>query len=187
VTRTLELGTKVFAEGLTILNDEIFQLTWQEHQVFVYGLDGKLKRTMKNAREGWGLTNDGKSLIFSDGTPSLFFADPKTFEITREVKLKADRPGPLEGLNELELVDGKVYGNLFLTNTIVRIDPANGCIEATAEMGSLWRAMTAEDKKQITSSDQNVLNGIAYDKANGNFYVTGKRWRTIFVGKFAGP
>jgi len=187
VTRTLELGTKVFAEGLTILNDEIFQLTWQEHQVFVYGLDGKLKRTMKNAREGWGLTNDGKSLIFSDGTPSLFFADPKTFEITREVKLKADRPGPLEGLNELELVDGKLYGNLFLTNTIVRIDPANGCIEATAEMGSLWRAMTAEDKKQITSSDQNVLNGIAYDKANGNFYVTGKRWRTIFVGKFAGP
>jgi glutaminyl-peptide cyclotransferase len=184
VTRTLEQGAKVFSEGLTILNDEIFQLTWQEHEVFVYGLDGKLKRTMKNPREGWGLTNDGKSLIFSDGTPSFFYADPQTFAIQREVKLKSDMPRPIEGLNELELVDGKLYGNLFLTNTIVRIDPASGCIEASADMGSLWRSMTAEDKKQVTSSEQNVLNGIAYDKQSGNFYVTGKRWRTIFVGKF---
>jgi len=184
VTNVLDQGSKVFGEGLTILNDEIFQLTWQEHDVFVYDLAGTLKRTIKNPREGWGLTNDGTSLIFSDGGPSFYFADPKTFAITREVKIRSDRPGDTQGLNELELVDGKLYGNLFLTLTILRIDPARGCIEGRADMGALWRSFTEADKKQVTSSEQNVLNGIAYDAASGLFYVTGKRWRTIFVGKF---
>jgi len=185
VSNLLDQGSKVFGEGLTILNDEIYQLTWQEHEVFVYGLDGKLRRTMRNPREGWGLTNDGTSLIFSDGSGSFFFASPKDFAIEREVKIKSDRPGAIDGLNELELVDGKLYGNIFLTNTILRIDPASGCVEAIADMGSLWHAMTDADKKQVTASEQNVLNGIAYDKASGNFYVTGKRWRTIFVGRFS--
>jgi glutamine cyclotransferase len=184
VTRLHEQGSRVFGEGLTILNDELFQLTWTEHEVYVYDLAGKLKRTMKNPREGWGLTNDGTNLIFSDGTSSFFFADPATFAIKREVKIKSDKPGEVSGLNELELVDGKLYGNIFMSNQIVRIDPQSGCIEASADLGSLWRAMTPEDKKQVTSSEQNVLNGVAYDKATGLFYVTGKRWRTIFVGKF---
>jgi glutamine cyclotransferase len=187
VTNLIDQGTKVFGEGLTILNDEMFQLTWTEHQVFVYGLDGKLKRTMRNPREGWGLTNDGTSLIFSDGGPSFYFADPQTFAIRRAVKIRSDRPGEVLGLNELELVDGKLYGNIFQTNTILRIDPSTGCVEATADLGSLWRAMTPEDKKQVTADSNNVLNGIAHDKASGNFYVTGKRWRTIFVGKFVAP
>src|SRR5215470_18515590 len=108
VTNLLDQGTKVFGEGLTILNDEIYQLTWQEHAVFVYGLDGKLRRTMRNPREGWGLTNDGKSLIFSDGSASFFFADPQTFAIEREVRIKSDKPGAIDGLNELELIDGKL-------------------------------------------------------------------------------
>jgi glutamine cyclotransferase len=185
VTHLLEQGTKVFGEGLTILNDEIFQLTWQEHQVFVYDLAAKLKRTLRNPHEGWGLTNDGTSLIFSDGGPSFYFADPQTFAITREVRIKSDRPGKIEGLNELELVDGKLYGNLFQTNTILRLDPESGCVEAVADMGSLWRSMTDADKKQVTGSPENVLNGIAYDKASGRFFVTGKRWRTIFVGAFS--
>jgi glutaminyl-peptide cyclotransferase len=185
VTNLSDQGRKVFGEGLTILNDEVVQLTWQDHQVFVYDLAGKLKRTMRNPREGWGLTNDGTSLIFSDGGPSFYFADPKTFAITREVKIKSDKPGDTQGLNELELVDGKLYGNLFMTLTIVRIDPASGCIEGRADMGSLWRAMTDADKKQVTADSNNVLNGIAYDKESGLFYVTGKRWRTIFVGRFS--
>jgi glutamine cyclotransferase len=184
ITKLRDDGTRYFGEGLTILKGEIFQLTWQEHDVYVYDLAGQLKRKMRNPHEGWGLTNDGTSLIFSDGSPSFYFADPKTFAITREVKIRTDKPGETHGLNELELVDGKLYGNLFLTLSIVRIDPASGCIEARADMGSLWRAFTDADKKQVTSSEQNVLNGIAYDKASGLFYVTGKRWRTIFVGKF---
>jgi glutaminyl-peptide cyclotransferase len=185
VTRLRDDGTRYFGEGLTILNDEVFQLTWQEHDVFVYDLAGKLKRTMKNPREGWGLTNDGTSLIFSDGSPSFFFVDPASFAIKREVKVRSDRPGDIHGLNELELIDGKLWGNIFQTNTILRIDPASGCVEAQADMGGLWRVMTDADKKQVTADVNNVLNGIAYDKAAGLFYVTGKRWRTIFVGRFS--
>jgi glutaminyl-peptide cyclotransferase len=187
VTNLLNQGTKVFGEGLTILNDEVYQLTWQEHEVFVYDLAGKLKRTMKNPREGWGLTNDGTNLIFTDGGPSLFFVDPASFALRREVKVKSDRPGDIHGLNELELVDGKLYANIFQTNTILRVDPATGCIEAQADMGLLWRSMTDADKKQVTATPENVLNGIAHDKATGLFYVTGKRWRTIFVGRFSPP
>jgi glutaminyl-peptide cyclotransferase len=185
VTNVLNQGTRVFGEGLTILNDELYQLTWQEHEVFVYDLAGKLKRTMRNPREGWGLTNDGESLIFSDGGPSFFFVDPKTFAVRREVKVRSDKPGDVQGLNELELVDGKLYGNIYLTNTILRIDPVSGCIEGRADMGSLWRLMTDADKKQVTADSNNVLNGIAYDKESGLFYVTGKRWRTIFLGRFS--
>lgn len=183
VTNLVNQGTRVFGEGLTILNDELFQLTWTDRVVHVFDLSAKLKRTMRNPREGWGLTNDGKQLIFSDGGPSFYFADPQTFAIAREVKIKTDRPGDVVGLNELELVDGKLYGNLFQTQTIVRIDPASGCVEARANMGLLWRSFTDADKKQV-SAEENVFNGIAYDKASGLFYVTGKRWRTIFVGKF---
>lgn len=184
VTSVSDAGTKFFGEGLTVLNDEIYQLTWQEHDVFVYDLAGRLKRTMKNPREGWGLTNDGTNLIFSDGGPSFYVADPLTFELKREVKIKTDKPGDVFGLNELELIDGKLYGNLFQTNTILRIDPASGCVEARADMGSLWRSMSDADKKQVTGSHENVLNGIAYNKDSGLFYVTGKRWLSIFVGKF---
>jgi len=184
VTRLRDDGTRYFGEGLTILNGEIYQLTWQERDVFVYDLAGKLKRTMRNPREGWGLTNDGTSLIFSDGGPAIYFVDPATFAVKREVKIKTDRPGDVAGLNELELVDSKLYGNLFQTQTIVRIDPDSGCVEARANMGSLWRSFTDADKKQV-AEEQNVLNGIAYDKAAGVFYVTGKRWRTIFVGRFS--
>jgi len=184
VTRLRDDGTRYFGEGLTILNGEIYQLTWQEHEVFVYDLAGQRKRSLRNPREGWGLTNDGTSLIFSDGSPSFYFADPATFALLREVKIKTDRPGDVIGLNELELVDGKLYGNLFQTQTIVRIDPDSGCVEARANMGSLWRSFTDADKKQV-AEEQNVLNGIAYDRAAGVFYVTGKRWRTIFVGKFS--
>jgi glutaminyl-peptide cyclotransferase len=184
VTKLRDDGTRYFGEGLTILNGELFQLTWTEHDVFVYDLAGKLQRTMKNPREGWGLTNDGSSLIFSDGGPSFYYADPKTFAITREVKIKSDKGGDIQGLNELELVEGELYGNVFMTLRILRIDPASGCIDGVADMGALWRSFTDADKKQVTASEQNVLNGIAYDKVSGNFYVTGKRWRTIFVGRF---
>jgi glutamine cyclotransferase len=184
VTTLRDDGTRYFGEGLTIFNGEIYQLTWQEHDVFVYDLAGQRKRTMRNPREGWGLTHDGTNLIFSDGGPSFYVADPQTFALLREVKIKTDRPGDVLGLNELELVEGKLYGNLFQTQTIVRIDPQSGCVEARANMGSLWRSFSDADKKQVTSED-NVLNGIAYDQASKLFYVTGKRWRTIFVGRFS--
>ena len=156
----------MFGEGLTVLNDEIYQLTWTEKEVFVYDLSGKLKRTMRNPREGWGLTNDGTSLIFSDGGPSFFFADPKTFAITREVKIKSDKPGDVQGLNELELVDGKLYGNVFRPT-----DPAHrSCERLYRRRGRHGRAVALVHRRRQEAgdaSDHNVLNGIAYDKASG--------------------
>jgi len=185
VMRLVELGTKVFGEGLTILNDEIVQLTWQDHAVFVYDLAGNLLRRMTNPREGWGLANDGKQLIFSDGGPAIYFADPKTFAITRTVAIKSSRGEQIVGLNELELVGGKLYGNIFTTRLIVRLDPASGCIEAAADLSVLWNAMSDEERRRIDNGEY-VLNGIAYDQKADLFYLTGKRWKTIFLGRFIG-
>ena len=168
---------------MTILKEDVFQLTWQEHDVFVYDLAGSLKRKMQNPREGWGLTNDGSNLIFSDGGASFYYADPATFAIRKAVKIRSTRPGDILGLNELELVDGKLYGNIFTTRAIVRLDPASGCIDAVADLGNLWREMNAEEQAQTNDSDH-VLNGIAYDAKTGEFYLTGKRWKTIFRGRF---
>src|SRR6266581_309355 len=180
-----ELGTTVFGEGLTILNDQIYQLTWQDHQVFVYDLAAKRQRAMRNPREGWGLTNDGTSLIFSDGGPSFYYVDPQTFAVRRTVKVRSTRPGDIVGLNELELVRGRLYGNIFTTWSIVRIDPASGCIDAVADMRGLRDRMSADEKALIDTDGGNyVLNGIAYDNATGTFYVTGKRWKSIFSGRF---
>jgi glutaminyl-peptide cyclotransferase len=180
-----DLGTTVFGEGLTILNDEVVQLTWQERQVFVYDLKGKLKRQMRNPRDGWGLSHDGTNLLFTDGGPSLHYADPKTFKIGKSVTIRAGK-SEVAGVNELERVDGKLYGNIFTTRSIVRFDPESGCIEAVADLGVLWEVMTP-DERASTNSTENVLNGIAYDGNTGLFYLTGKRWRAIFVGRFRDP
>src|SRR5215475_14306838 len=172
-----DLGNSVFGEGLTILNDEIYQLTWQEHQVFVYDLAANRKRSMRNPREGWGLTNDGTSLIFSDGGPSFYYVDPKTFVVRKTVKIRSTRPGDIDGLNELEFVDGKLYGNIFQTWNIVRIDPTSGCVDGVANLRGLWDRMSADEKAQIDIDRSNfVLNGIAHDAATGLFYLTGKSW-----------
>jgi glutaminyl-peptide cyclotransferase len=183
VKRLTDLGTTVFGEGLTILKDEFFQLTWREHEVFVYDLAGKLKREMHNPRDGWGLTNDGTDLIFSDGGPSFYYADPLTFAIRKSVRIRTNRPGDIEGLNELELVGGKLFGNIFTTCAIVRLDPASGCIDGIADLSVLWQAMTPEERAAIDTPD-NVLNGIAHDAKTGLFYLTGKLWKTIFTGRF---
>jgi glutamine cyclotransferase len=184
VTTIVELGNKVFGEGLTILNDEIFQLTWQEHQVFAYDRAGKLKRTMRNPRLGWGLSNDGRQLIFTDGGSSLFFADPKTFAITKEVAVKAGEKD-IHGLNELELVGERLYANIFLTREIVRLHPGTGCVEGAADLSILWNAMDEPERRRLDANPQYVLNGIAHDAGSSLFYVTGKRWRYIFVGRFS--
>jgi len=127
VTRLVDLGTAVFGEGLTIFKNEMFQLTWQDHQVFVYDLAGRPKRMMRNAHEGWGLANDGENLIFSDGGPSFYYADPVTFEIRKSVRIRTNLSAEVAGLNELEFVNGKLFGNIFLTREIVRLDPVTGC------------------------------------------------------------
>jgi glutaminyl-peptide cyclotransferase len=138
---------------------------------------------MRNPRDGWGLSNDGTNLIFSDGGPSFYYADPRTFAIRKSVRIRMNRPGDVEGLNELELVGGKLFGNIFTTRAIVRIDPKSGCIDGIADLSVLWQAMSPEERAAI-DTPESVLNGIAYDSKTGLFYLTGKLWKTIFTGRF---
>ena len=145
VTNLADQGRRVFGEGLTILNDEVVQLTWQEREVFVYDLAGKIKRRMRNPRDGWGLSNDGTNLLFTDGGASLYYADPKNFKLGKEVKIRLGK-SDVTGANELEMVDGKLYANIFTTRTIIRFDPVNGCIDAVADLGILWEVMTPQER-----------------------------------------
>jgi glutamine cyclotransferase len=176
-------GKAFFGEGLTILNNQIYQLSWQERQVFVHDLNGRPVRRMRNTHEGWGLTNDGTNLIFTDGGDRLYFVDPADFRILRSVPVRAGS-NPLPALNELEMVEGKIYSNIFLTWSIVRIDPRTGCVEATADLNQLQQRMTPEERRHIQSDTNFVLNGIAYDRERKIFYITGKNWMSIFTGRF---
>ncbi len=176
---------KYFGEGLTFLGDRAYQLSWKDHQVFVYDKNFKVIRTMGNPYEGWGLTNDGHQLIAGDGTPHLYFADPADFHLTRTVAVRrVDQP--VDNINELEYVGGKIYANIWLTREIVRIDPKNGCVDAEADMSSLWTEMDLGQQYEINANPDAVLNGIAYDPQQKLFYVTGKDWPVIFAGHFTG-
>ena len=177
-------GQSFFGEGLTILDNKIFRLTWTEHKVFVYDLAGKRERVMANPdHEGWGMTNDGSHLIFDDGGASLYFTDPRNFRILHSVKVRAGAE-PIARLNELEWVDGKIYANVFEDRSILRIDPLSGCVEATAELDNLWDRMTPSERATLATDGNFVLNGIAYDHDEKLFYLTGKVWPMVFTGHF---
>jgi glutamine cyclotransferase len=183
VSTLANFGKTIFGEGLTILDDQIFQLTWQDHQVLVHDLDGALVRRMENPRDGWGLTNDGSSLIFTDGGDRLYYADPANFDITHSVQVRIG-DNPIGNLNELEFVDGKIYANIFTTRAIIRLDPQSGCVEAVSQLDQLWERMSLEERRRIASSPNFVLNGIAFDQSQARFYLTGKNWAAIYLGRF---
>ena len=183
VTVFANFGKRFFGEGLTILNNQIFQLSWQEHLAFVYDLNGKLIRSMRNPQEGWGLSNDGTNLIVTDGSDRLFFVSPADFRTLRSIPVKLGNT-PLPSLNEIENVDGKIYANVFLTWDVVRIEPRTGCVEAIARLDRLLDRMAADERRYLQSDTNFVLNGIAYDAQRKSFYVTGKNWINIFVGRF---
>lgn len=184
VTVLLDVGARFFGEGLTILHDQIYQLSWKDHRVFVYDLKGRLQRSMRNDREGWGLTHAGERLIFSDGSARLFFADPKTFATLGSVEVRRGDV-PVTMINELEWVDGKIWANVFETRQILRIDPASGCVEGEAQMDTLWDHMRPADRDYTGEDGNFVLNGIAWNPALKLFYLTGKEWPVVFSGRFS--
>jgi glutamine cyclotransferase len=183
VTVLNDSGEKYFGEGLTFLGGRLYQLSWQDHQVFVYDQDTKLLRNMHNPHEGWGMTNDGRYLIFGDGSDQLYFAQPDDFAIKGSLTVRRGAD-TVSNINELEYVAGKIYANIWMTRSIVRIDAKTGCIEAEADMNPLWSRMTPAERDQIGSDADFVLNGIAYDPASQLFTVTGKEWPMLFSGKF---
>ncbi len=162
-----------FAEGLTDWRNTLIQLTWQAHIAFVYDrATFRLLRTFHYDGEGWGLTHDAKSLILSDGTPTIRFFDPATFHETRRITVK-DHGKPVKELNELEYIHGEIYANIWHADRIARISPATGRVLSWIDLKGLM-------PRSEVSSDEAVLNGIAYDAAHNRLFVTGKLWPKIF-------
>lgn len=175
VLQKFDLADDYFGEGITILNDKIYQLTWQERTAFVYDVnDFKLLREFRYAGEGWGLTDDGTNLIMSDGTHIIRFVNPETFETIRTLAILDERGKPQMKLNELEFINGEIWANVWEDETILRIDPANGKIVGKIDLEKLAR----EHIRSTPKAD--VLNGIAYDEANNRIFVTGKRWSKLY-------
>jgi glutaminyl-peptide cyclotransferase len=173
VQRRLDVPAPFFAEGLVALGGTAYQLTWQERRAFVYDLQ-TFQRVgeLGYEGEGWGLTSDGQQLILSDGTPTLRFLDPATFQVTRTVEV-ADRGAPVFMLNELEFVRGEVWANIWHDDRIARIDPSTGAVVGWINLAGL---LPASERRHPEA----VLNGIAYDAVNDRLYVTGKLWPRLY-------
>ena len=173
VLQSAPVPGQYFAEGLASWGSTLVQLTWQSHVVFVYDrFSFRLLRTIRYPGDGWGLTEDGKSLILSDGTATLHFLDPQTLREIRRVVVR-DRGAPVTQLNELEYVRGQIYANVWHTDRIARIAPATGQV-----LG--WIDLTGLLAPGDVSDPEAVLNGIAWDAARGRLFVTGKLWPKLF-------
>jgi glutamine cyclotransferase len=175
-----ELSAQFFGEGITIYENKIIQLTWRSNIGFVYDKSSfALLQEFNYSTEGWGITDDGERLIMSDGTSTLHFLDPQTFEEIGQLEV-CDSDGPVTKLNELEYVQGEIYANVWQTDRVARIAPETGRVIGWVELGGL---LTAED----LSEPIDVLNGIAYDAMNDRLFVTGKLWPKLFEIELISP
>lgn len=175
VIKKVDVPDPVFGEGLTIVGDKIIQLTWEHGYGIVYNLNTfeKLKEfNYQASREGWGIAFDGERLIKSDGTNKLYFLDKDNYQEKGFIEVYTDK-GPIDQLNELEIIDGKVYANVYMTDKIVVIDPKTGRVEAEINLIGLL-------PQSHRTPDTDWLNGIAYDKHKDRLFVTGKNWDTLF-------
>jgi len=173
VLQSIELPAEYFGEGITIFHNKIIQLTYLSKVGFVYDKDTfELLQQFNYPTEGWGITHDGKNLIMSDGTPTLYFLDPQTFKRISSIDVYHNN-NLLWDLNELEFVDGQIYANIWPTNRIAIIAPKTGQVTAIVDLKGL---LTGQDR----SREVDVLNGIAYDPVNRRLFVTGKYWPKLF-------
>jgi glutaminyl-peptide cyclotransferase len=191
VLKQFDLPREIFGEGSTILNDKIYQISWQNNKAFVYDLNFKLLQEFAYEGEGWGLTNDGKNLILSDGTHLLKFIDPETFKTIRTMPIFKEAGKPLFLINELEFVKGEIWANIWQSeqaftqttqgtmenigkpNYVARIDSNTGNVVGWIDLDKI----SPEDSEEDYA---NSLNGIAYDAATERIFVTGKNWKNLF-------
>ena len=179
VVQQVDLDEKYFGEGMTILNDKIFWLTWKASRGFVYDLATFKQEKQFSytwSKEGWGLTNDGNHLIKSDGTHKIWYLDPSTQEEKKSIQVYTNKYA-LNELNEIEYINGKIYANKWQQNSIVIIDAQTGKVEGVANLSGLKKEV--EKNQKLTDQDE-VLNGIAFDKETGRIFVTGKHWGKLF-------
>ena len=173
VEKQISLSRNLFGEGITVFKDKIVQLTWQSHIGFVYNqttfdLLHIFNYTIQN--EGWGLTHNGSSLIMSDGSSTLYFLNPETFQIINQVDVY-NNAGPVKRLNELEYINGSIYANVWQEDIIVIINPQTGNVTGEIDLTGL---------KDLVNQNSDVLNGIAYDQNENRLFVTGKLWSKLF-------
>jgi glutaminyl-peptide cyclotransferase len=174
VVQIFSLPDQYFGEGLTIWEDRIIQLTWRENTGFIYDKERfELLDTFTYPTEGWGLTHDGQQLIMSDGSDTLYFLDPNTFAENGRIQVRDERGNPVVRLNEMAYIEGEVYANVWMTNRIVRIDPATGYVTGWIDLSGIL------DGVPLTGP-VDVLNGVAYDAENGRIFVTGKLYPRLF-------
>lgn len=173
--KKLDFNKKYFIEGSVVMGDKLYILTWENKLAFIYDAATlEYKSTVAYPREGWGLTTDGKQLIASDGTSRLYFMDAG-YKVERTIDVKMDGR-PIKYLNELEYIDGKIWANVYTTDMIVIINPGTGIVEGTVDCTGLL-------PRHLRDSRTDVLNGIAYNPANGKTYLTGKYWKRLFEVK----
>jgi glutamine cyclotransferase len=173
VIQKVDVQGYYFAEGMTLFNGKIYQLTWKGEKGFVYDpktfdKTGEFKYT----GEGWGLTHDADSLILSDGSDQIRFIDPNTDQVKRTIKV-TDAGRPVEEINELEYVRGEIYANVWHDNRVARIDPRDGHVTGWIDLSGLLKPGDVTDEEA-------VLNGIAYDEQGDRLFVTGKLWPKLF-------
>jgi glutaminyl-peptide cyclotransferase len=175
ILKKQELPETVFAEGLTVMDDKVYQLTWKSGFAYIYDTD--LNRTgefkYNRSKQGWGLCNDGEYLYKSDGTDKIWKIDPNTYEELEYIQIVSNKKS-YKNINELEWVNGKIYANVYQENLIFIVNPKNGALEAAIDLTTL------KDQVDNWDKEDNVLNGIAYDPQTDRLFVTGKRWDKMF-------
>jgi glutamine cyclotransferase len=179
ILNKVDVGAQFFAEGMTIFNGKIYQLTWKSGKGFIYD-EVTLARIGEFAYdgEGWGLTHDDSYLIMSDGSSIIRFLDPATFNVARTVSVTSDGK-PVDQLNELEYIKGEIFANIWQTDLIARIDPVSGNVKGWIDLKGLLPALDH-------NPETDVLNGIAYDAQTDRLFVTGKLWPRLFEIRIVG-
>ena len=170
-------SAEIFGEGITIFKDKIYQLTWKNHVINVYDINNINQpiKTFNWPYEGWGITHNDRELIISDGSANLYFVKPEDCSI-KTTKQITDNYGPVKSINELEIIDGFIFANIYGSDYIIKIDPSNGHVVGNINLPGIIKQYA----KGYQPDDEEVLNGIAWDSASKKMYITGKRWPKIF-------
>jgi glutamine cyclotransferase len=172
--KKVSIDQQYFGEGITVINNKIYQLTWQNGEGFIYDANTlkKLKTFPFDKKvEGWGMTNDGKNIYHSDGTEKIWTMNPDTQKLTDFINVYTN-DSKIKSINELEWINGKIYGNIWQKDAIAVINPQTGAVEAVLDLSAL--------RAKVTNKEAEVLNGIAFNKKTNTVFVTGKNWNKTF-------
>ncbi len=173
IVRKLDIPDKYFAEGIAIIGNRLYQLSWKAGKGFIYDKeDLKPTGTFSYKTEGWGLTTDGKSLILSDGTSTIYYIDPEDFTVSRTLEVNYN-DSPLSNLNELEFINGMIFANVWQTDYIAIIDPSGGDVKDIIDLENIIGEHLYRDNVRVP-------NGIAYNRDSETLYITGKLWPNMF-------